>query len=164
VNPIPVFGLNPYARIGFTQAIKDREAKKFSAGRCPGEKVTPAKVPTSSRFAAFCKPTSVYRLRVKRRLAAGGLFLLVAFTAVALDVEPTVFWKRIEEKGIYERLWEASRLYENEDNAVIQALSLVGRYQGLYGDQLPHFWRPPQTDDWRGIFRHERLNRRWRYL
>jgi hypothetical protein len=146
VNPIPVFGLNPCAEIEFTEASKDREAKRFWGGRCPGEKVTPPKVPTSSCFAdfvAFCKPASVFRLRAGQRLAAGGLLLLVAFPAAAQDNEPTVFWKRIEEQGIYERLGEASRLYENEANAVIQALSLGGGDQGLYGDQLPHFWRPP---------------------
>ena len=41
-------------------------------------------------------------------------------------------WKRIQEKGLYERLWEATRLYENEDNPVIQAFSIIGRYHGQY--------------------------------
>jgi phosphate-selective porin OprO and OprP len=58
--------------------------------------------------------------------------LVVAFHTVAQDVEPTTFWKRIQEKGLYERLWEKSRLYEDEENPVLQALSLVGRYQGQY--------------------------------
>jgi hypothetical protein len=119
--PMPM-ALNPCAEIEFTEASKDREAKWFWADRCPGEKVTPPKVPTSSCFAdfiAFCEPTSVFRLRVERRFAAVWLLLLVAFPAVALDNEPTVFWKRNEEKGIYKRLGEATRLVENEDNAVI---------------------------------------------
>ena len=54
----------------------------------------------------------------------------VAFHVAAQDVEPTTFWKRIQEKGLYERVWEATRLYENEDNAVIQAFSIIGRYNG----------------------------------
>jgi hypothetical protein len=49
------------------------------------------------------------------RLGAGWLLFVVAFHAVAQDLEPTTFWKRIQDKGIYERLWEATRLYENED-------------------------------------------------
>ena len=90
------------------------------------------------RWRTSCAATGMARpLTALGRPLKGGLLLgtswflfIVAFQALAQDNEPTVFWKRLEEKGIYERLWEASRLYENEDNAVIQALSLVGRYQG----------------------------------
>ena len=63
----------------------------------------------------------------------------------AQDVEPATFWKRIREKGLYERIWEATRIYENEDNKVIQAFSIIGRYHGQYwsvkADQ-------GQADDW----------------
>jgi phosphate-selective porin OprO/OprP len=89
--------------------------------------------------ASCATPGSACPLTTLGRPLKGGLLLgtswfllIVAFQALAQDNEPTVFWKRLEEKGIYERLWEASRLYENEDNAVIQALSIVGRYQGQY--------------------------------
>ena len=71
-------------------------------------------------------------MKLTRGLVAGWLLSLVVFQAVAQDVEPTTFWKRIQEKGLYERLWEASRLYENEDHSVIQAFSLIGRYNGQY--------------------------------
>ena len=67
-----------------------------------------------------------------RRLGAGLWLLLIAFHAAAQDVEPTTFWKRIQEKGLYERVWEATRLYENEDNSVVQAFSIIGRYNGQY--------------------------------
>jgi len=55
-----------------------------------------------------------------------------AFQAVAQDIEPTTFWKRVEEKSLYDRLWAAARLYENENNPVIQAFSIIGRYNGQY--------------------------------
>src|SRR5436190_16576692 len=60
-------------------------------------------------------------------VAAGG-----AFQAVAQDIEPTTFWKAIEEKSVYERLWEVLRLYENQTNSVIQTFSIIGRYNGQY--------------------------------
>lgn len=71
-------------------------------------------------------------MRVGRCLGAGLLLSVLAFQTVAQDLEPTTFWKRINDKGIYERLWEASRLYEDEENSVIQAFSIVGRYHGQY--------------------------------
>jgi hypothetical protein len=55
-------------------------------------------------------------------VSAGG-----AFQAFAQDIEPTTFWKAIEEKTIYERLWQLSRLYENQENSIIQTLSIIGR-------------------------------------
>ena len=64
-------------------------------------------------------------------LLLAALSIPVSLTA-AQDVEPTTFWKRLREKGLYERIWEATRLYENEDNRVIQAFSLIGRYHGQY--------------------------------
>ena len=67
-----------------------------------------------------------------RGLFAGWLLSVVAVPAIAQDLEPTTFWKRIEEKGLYERIWESTRLYENEDNSVIQACSIIGRYNGQY--------------------------------
>jgi len=72
---------------------------------------------------------------LKTFLAA--LLLLAALSipvspAAAQDVEPTTFWKRIREKSLYERIWESTRLYENEDNKVIQAFSIIGRYHGQY--------------------------------
>ena len=52
-------------------------------------------------------------------MAAGG-----AFQAVAQDIEPTTFWKAIQEKGVYEWLWEVLRLYENQENSVIKNSAL----------------------------------------
>ena len=60
------------------------------------------------------------------------LLLAAAFQARAADSEPTTFWKRIDEKGIYERTWEALQFYENEENSFIQAAAAVGRYHGQY--------------------------------
>ena len=54
------------------------------------------------------------------------------FPVSAQDVEPTTFWKRLEEKTIYERVWEQLRLYENESNAVLQSVSVIGRYNGQF--------------------------------
>jgi phosphate-selective porin OprO/OprP len=71
-------------------------------------------------------------VQAMRSLIAGLLLFSYALPALAQDVEPTTFWKRIEEKGLYERLWERTRLYENEDNPVIQAFSIIGRYHGQY--------------------------------
>lgn len=67
-----------------------------------------------------------------RLLGVGGLLLIAALPAVAQDLEPTTFWKRIEEKSLYERIWEATRLYENEANPVLEAISIIGRYNGQY--------------------------------
>jgi len=67
-----------------------------------------------------------------RVLALWVMLSVVPFPVVGQDIERTTFWKRIREKSLYERIWEAARLYENEDNPVIQALSIVGRYQGQY--------------------------------
>ena len=58
---------------------------------------------------------------------------MFASTAMAQDVEPTTFWKRIREKSIYERIWKLTRIYENEDNKVLQSLSIIGRYHGNTG-------------------------------
>src|SRR5262245_1728824 len=71
-------------------------------------------------------------MKVVRQRGGGLLLFGVIFQTVAQDIEPATFWKRIQEKGLYERLWEASRLYENEDNSVLQALSIIGRYNGQY--------------------------------
>src|SRR5215813_3493271 len=60
------------------------------------------------------------------------LLLAAAFPAYAQDVEPTTFLKRLEEKSLYERVWERLRLYENESNDVIQAVSVIGRYHGQF--------------------------------
>jgi len=60
------------------------------------------------------------------------LLLAAVFPTSAQDVEPTTFWKSIEEKTLYERVWEQFRLYENESNDVLQAVSLIGRYHGQF--------------------------------
>lgn len=78
---------------------------------------------TSNRF-PFC--------RMRTAFVVGALLLATSFQALAQDMEPTTFWKSIQEKTIYERLWEFSRLYENESNSVIQAFSIIGRYNGQY--------------------------------
>ena len=71
-------------------------------------------------------------MRVARHSGIGFLLAVVAFQAVAQETEPATYWERIQAKGGYERLWEATRLYENKDNPVLQHLDLVGRYQGQY--------------------------------
>ena len=43
----------------------------------------------------------VTTLKVSRCLAAGFLLFVVAHQAVAQDSDSTVFWKRINEKGLY---------------------------------------------------------------
>jgi phosphate-selective porin OprO/OprP len=82
------------------------------------------------------KSTSPFRLNAINFLAAALVGALVAaggaFQALAQDIEPTTFWKAIEEKGVYERLWEAARLYEDQENSVIQTFSILGRYNGQY--------------------------------
>jgi hypothetical protein len=49
------------------------------------------------------------------------LLLAAVFPTSAQDVEPTTFWKRIQEKTLYERVWGQFRLYENESNDVLQS-------------------------------------------
>lgn len=67
-------------------------------------------------------------------LAVAGLLGLApaAAWAATADNEPITFWKRIEEKGLYERFWQATRFYEDDEADVVQAFSLVGRYHGQY--------------------------------
>jgi len=55
-----------------------------------------------------------------------------ALSATLADREATTFWKRIEEKGVYERLWEALTFYENEENDTIQSFAFIGRYHGQF--------------------------------
>lgn len=50
----------------------------------------------------------------------------------AADKERATFWKSLEEKGLYERVWEKLRFYEDEENTLIQAASVIGRYHGQY--------------------------------
>jgi hypothetical protein len=71
--------------------------------------------------------------------------VLLAPPARAQDREPTTFWHHIKERGIYERIWEKLTLYENEENAALQAFSIVGRYHGQYwavtaGNESPDGW------------------------
>jgi phosphate-selective porin OprO/OprP len=40
--------------------------------------------------------------------------------------------KETREKSTFDRIWSLATLYKNEDNAVLQEFSLVGRYQGQY--------------------------------
>lgn len=74
--------------------------------------------------------------RSRNLLVAALVGVLVAvggvFHASAQDAEPITFWNHVEAKSLYERLWAAARLYENEDNPVIQTFSLIGRYNGQY--------------------------------
>jgi hypothetical protein len=58
--------------------------------------------------------------------------LVTSAQARDVDVEPPTFWKSIQEKGIYERIWENLTFYENKDNDILESLSMVGRYQGQY--------------------------------
>ena len=84
------------------------------------------------RFVACCKQTLVFRLGLRRRFAVGGLALFVALPTDAVETEPTGYWNRIQTEDSLARVWEAARLYQNENNTVLQTLSLVGRYQGQY--------------------------------
>lgn len=87
---------------------------------------------------------------MRRALCLCALLSGLASPAAAQDAEPTTFWKRIKEKTIYERIWAATRIYENENNKVIQVFSIIGRYHGQ------QWWvRADQgnADDWE--------NRRW---
>ena len=88
----------------------------------PGQSVVLSKIAAPARQLPLRRGPAVFATVV----------LLWARTApvAAQDLEPTTFWKRIDEKGLYERLWEASRLYENEDSSILQALSIIGRYNG----------------------------------
>lgn len=72
--------------------------------------------------------THVLRLSV----LVPALLLAAVFPTSAQDVEPPTFWKSIQEKTIYEHIWEQLRLYENESNDVVQAVSLIGRYHGQF--------------------------------
>lgn len=58
--------------------------------------------------------------------------LLSPFSVDAGDTDPITFWERIEDKGLYDRIWDKFRFYENEENPFIQEVSLIGRYQGQY--------------------------------
>lgn len=69
---------------------------------------------------------------VKKLFSIGFYVFIVALPAGAQDRDSTTFWDRIKEKGIYERLWETLRLYENEENSAIQSFSIIGRYHGQY--------------------------------
>ena len=60
------------------------------------------------------------------------LLSVAATPAFATDVAPTSYWYRLQEKDSLERVWEAFRLYDNQENSVIQALSIIGRYHGQY--------------------------------
>ena len=57
------------------------------------------------------------------------LFLAPSF-AIAQDAEPTTFLKGAKEKSVFDRLWASTRIYENEDNRVVQSFGIVGRYHG----------------------------------
>ena len=72
-----------------------------------------------------------------RNLLAGALVAVLVTVggvsqAPAQELAPTSYWNRILEKAPLERVWEAARLYENEDNPVIQAFAINGVYQGQY--------------------------------
>lgn len=91
-------------------------------------------------MAAMIEPSSnspgaslaVLAIRIAGRLGIGWWLSVFALQAIAQDVEPITFWKRIQEKTLYERLWEETRLYENEENPVVEAFSIIGRYHGQY--------------------------------
>ncbi len=92
-------------------------------------------------WACSHKDAVCHRRRSMRWVACGLFvagFILAAIPAGAAetlaDREPTTFWKRIEDKGLYERAWEALTFYENEENDTIQSFALIGRYHG-------QFWR-----------------------
>ncbi|NJM55126.1 MAG: hypothetical protein HC841_03680 [Verrucomicrobiae bacterium] len=84
------------------------------------------------------KPPGEKELRWLAARLSEGLFLVSAFApfnalpAALVDREPTTFWKRIEDKGIYERAWEALTFYEDEQNDILQSVAFIGRYHGQY--------------------------------
>jgi len=67
-----------------------------------------------------------------RRLGATWLLFVVLALARAAETEPTALSSRAPEKDLFDRVWNAAKLYENEDNSVIQAFSIIGRYHGQY--------------------------------
>jgi len=73
-----------------------------------------------------------HTLKTACRFSIGGLTALAFLQANAQEKEPVTFWQQLQAKGVYERLWEATRLYESTNNPVMQRLSLVGRYQGQF--------------------------------
>jgi phosphate-selective porin OprO/OprP len=78
------------------------------------------------------KCQSPIALKVGWHLPAGWLLLVVPFHAAAQDRGPTSYWNRIQEKDPLERVWEAFRLYDDEENSVLQEFSIIGRYHGQY--------------------------------
>jgi len=56
-------------------------------------------------------------------VAACLFFTLAAVAAVG---------EQSKQEGIYERLWNVPRIYEDEENSIIQRFSIVGRYHGQY--------------------------------
>jgi phosphate-selective porin OprO and OprP len=44
----------------------------------------------------------------------------------------TVSSTQTAETGPWERVWDVFKLYENEENSVVQKVALIGRYQGQY--------------------------------
>jgi len=68
-------------------------------------------------------------------LCGGGLLAgLPSFPALAgaTETEPATCSSRVPEKDLLERAWNALKLYEDEDNSILQEFSLLGRYHGQY--------------------------------
>jgi len=76
--------------------------------------------------------TLAFTMKRWRCLGPSLCLSIVTYQVVAQDTEPITFRKRINDKTVFERVWQASRLYENDTNPVIQVLSLIGRYHGQY--------------------------------
>ncbi len=57
-------------------------------------------------------------------------FLVIVFVGMSLPA-----WSQQEDgqtPGIYDRIWETAKLYENSDNSIMQSFSIIGRYHGQY--------------------------------
>lgn len=94
--------------------------------------------PPKGRACHLCYPCSInfkYLFKklfpIKSYIFTVALFLVLSASA--------------QEKGIFNRIWETPRLYENEENPAIQSFSIIGRYQGQYwsvnaGDESASDW------------------------
>ena len=83
-----------------------------------------------SRRGARAEPEAMTRSARRVAFLAAVCLSVAALRADAADEEPTTFWKGLQEKGIYERIWERLTLYENEENSVVQDVAVIGRYHG----------------------------------
>jgi phosphate-selective porin OprO/OprP len=67
------------------------------------------------------------------RLGAWALLLLVAvIPASAAERKPATPGNPAPGKDLFDRVWDAARLYDDNENPVIQTFAIIGRYHGQY--------------------------------